>query len=817
VTRIGIGLAAVLLALGLARAAPADLVPSPPAPAAAPAAAETPAPPETISAPEIVTRAEVAKALARRILAQTADDAVRAEIETSLPETSAKLRDRKARADTLLEGTPTLDAINDLLVEWRARATRLLAWRNALTKSAQQIESERAELQHEREIWERTRDAPDAAALPPATLARVNETVAVLQNADKEVSRQRAATLSLQSEVAEEEVVVNGMVERVAKLRDDVGQRLFQRDAPPLWSAAAYAPSGDPHFVPQKLRAAFARRVDLLLEFSDLSIARLEIEAVVFLFVLGALVAARRRVQRRPQPEGESDAALAASRRIFLRPISAAFVVAYAVATWVLPRAPGLASELETLVVMVPVLRLLPFELGRDLRAGIWSLAALFFVGAVRQALSALPIVERFLILPELFGLLALFFWVLRPERAARLRALGRVGGAVVPFVRTASVLCLSALVANALGMALLARVILRGVLTGLYGAIAIYALVRFGSGVVTALLRSSVAQRLRLVREHGEIVRHRIINLMVWTGVGVWVYGGLQALGMSDQIGSSFATVLGAKLEVGTVSISLGNLVAFGVTLWVSFLLSRFVRFVLDEDVLPRLTLPRGVPAAISTGTHYLILVAGFLLAIGAAGIDLGKFSLLAGALGVGIGFGLQNVVNNFVSGLILLFERPVQTGDIIEVGPISGEVKRIGIRSSTVRTFDGADVILPNASLISERLVNWTFSDRLRRVDLDVGVSYDADANKVLALLLETAKAHPEVLSLPEPQAFFTKFQDSSLGFSLRVWCRFELAPRIKSELGIAVHQALCSAGIEIPFPQTHVQLKMSSDAKQ
>jgi small-conductance mechanosensitive channel len=169
--------------------------------------------------------------------------------------------------------------------------------------------------------------------------------------------------------------------------------------------------------------------------------------------------------------------------------------------------------------------------------------------------------------------------------------------------------------------------------------------------------------------------------------------------------------------LEVGTVSLSFGSLVAFGVTLWVTFVLSRFVRFVLDEDVLPRLTLPRGVPAAISTGAHYLILVAGFLIAIGAAGLDPGKFTLLAGALGVGIGFGLQNVVNNFVSGLILLFERPVQTGDMIEVGPLQGEVKRIGIRSSTVRTFDGADVIVPNASLISERLVNWTFSDRARR----------------------------------------------------------------------------------------------------
>jgi len=197
-------------------------------------------------------------------------------------------------------------------------------------------------------------------------------------------------------------------------------------------------------------------------------------------------------------------------------------------------------------------------------------------------------------------------------------------------------------------------------------------------------------------------------------------------------------------------------------------------------------------------------------------AGVDLSKFSLLAGALGVGIGFGLQNVVNNFVSGLILLFERPVQTGDQIQVGDVAGEVKRIGIRSSTVRTGEGADVIVPNATLISDRVVNWTFSDRLRRVDLAVRVGYGSDAVKVLALLLETARANPDVLSLPEPAALFSGFADSSLSFQLQVWCRIELGGAVRSALGVALLGALRSAGIEIPFPQQDVHLKVDSGGR-
>ena len=176
----------------------------------------------------------------------------------------------------------------------------------------------------------------------------------------------------------------------------------------------------------------------------------------------------------------------------------------------------------------------------------------------------------------------------------------------------------------------------------------------------------------------------------------------------------------------IGAVTISLGNLLAFGVTVWASFLLARFLRFLLDEEVYPRARLQRGMPYAISTLTRYVVLFLGFLLAIAATGIDLDRIALLAGALGVGIGFGLQNVVNNFVSGLILLFERPVQLGDTVQLGDLWGEVRRIGIRSSLVRTFDGAEVIVPNGDLISQQVTNWTLSDRNRRVEVKVGVAY-------------------------------------------------------------------------------------------
>ena len=254
-----------------------------------------------------------------------------------------------------------------------------------------------------------------------------------------------------------------------------------------------------------------------------------------------------------------------------------------------------------------------------------------------------------------------------------------------------------------------------------------------------------------------------------------------------------------------------MGDLLAFAVTVTAAVVLSRVVRFVLMEDVFTRVRTGRGIPYAVSSTAHYVILFGGFLLALAAAGIDMSRFTLLAGAFGVGIGFGLQNVVNNFVSGLILLYERPIQVGDVIDMGDLFGNVRRIGIRSSTVRSFSGAEVIVPNADLISQRVINWTLSDKTRRVEVPIGVKYGTDPEKVLALLKQVAEENERVSRYPAPQALFRGHGDSSLDFELRVWIPdIDQWFLVESELNTAINRALAEAGIEIPFPQRDLHLR-------
>jgi small-conductance mechanosensitive channel len=233
-------------------------------------------------------------------------------------------------------------------------------------------------------------------------------------------------------------------------------------------------------------------------------------------------------------------------------------------------------------------------------------------------------------------------------------------------------------------------------------------------------------------------------------------------------------------------------------------------IRFVLREELLSRIRLARGVPDMIATSLYYVLLLLTFLVSLSAAGVQLDKLTVLTGAFGVGVGFGLQNLVNNFVSGLVLQFERPIRVGDILEVGNLSGEVRRIGIRASMMRTFQGAEVVIPNSTFISNQVVNWTLSEAIRRVDLQVPVAYGTAPERVLELLVEVARRHPEVLRSPEPEAFFLGFGASTLDFILMFWADQNTHYRLRSEVAVAVNAALREAGIEAPLPRQEIRVR-------
>jgi small-conductance mechanosensitive channel len=311
-------------------------------------------------------------------------------------------------------------------------------------------------------------------------------------------------------------------------------------------------------------------------------------------------------------------------------------------------------------------------------------------------------------------------------------------------------------------------------------------------------------------------LVEKKALNLIRGVVLIWWLYYFLGILDLRDPISLWFGDFLTESYGFGSVKFTLQEILQFIIVLVLSFAISNFISMIVDGGALAFLKLPKGIPAAISLVIRYFIVSFGFVLAISALGIDLSSFNLMAGALGLGIGFGLQTIISNFVSGIILVFERPILPGDTVEVQNLMGKVTNIGVRSSRVRTFDGAEVVVPNNNLIANDLINWTLSDSVKRIEILIGTAYGSDPNIVLKILQDEALKNEFTLDDPAPIAFFKEFGESSLNFRLLVWVPFDKGLISKSNISVGIYNSFKVHGIEIPFPQRDVHVKDIAEKK-
>ena len=299
---------------------------------------------------------------------------------------------------------------------------------------------------------------------------------------------------------------------------------------------------------------------------------------------------------------------------------------------------------------------------------------------------------------------------------------------------------------------------------------------------------------------------------LLVWLLILIW--------DLSSGAVQQLNTYLSNGFMVGKLQIVPARVLFALITLAVLIAITSWIKGVMKTQ-LEYSPMERGTREAMITMTGYAGVLIAVIVAMAMAGIEFANLALIAGALSVGIGFGLQNIVNNFISGLILLFERPIKTGDWIVVGNTEGYVKRIRIRSTQIQTFDRADVIVPNSELISGQVTNWMLSDTTGRARIPIGVAYGSDIQQVKLILLRIADEHPDVLtdgSAPAPFVLFREFADSSLNFELRCHIRnIDNRLRVISDINFAIDKAFREEGIAIPFPQRDVHLYPASPAQR
>lgn len=278
------------------------------------------------------------------------------------------------------------------------------------------------------------------------------------------------------------------------------------------------------------------------------------------------------------------------------------------------------------------------------------------------------------------------------------------------------------------------------------------------------------------------------------------------------DSVFQKFETVFTFTLfSINQTPVTLASIILFFLMIVLFYLFSKIFNRFLLKRVLNKFGVEPGLQFTLIRVSHYLLMITGIIIAFQFIGIDLSGLAVILGLLSVGIGFGLQNITSNFVAGLILLFERPIQIGDRVMIGDLEGDVTDINIRSTTIRTLNNVSIIVPNSEFISNKVVNWSHGDTKVRIEVKVGVAYSSDLDLVLKTLKEIALEHPKVLKRPEPQVIFESFGDSAWNLNLRVWLPDpHKHHQIKSELNCAIVRKFRERNIEIPFPQQDVYVK-------
>ena len=380
-------------------------------------------------------------------------------------------------------------------------------------------------------------------------------------------------------------------------------------------------------------------------------------------------------------------------------------------------------------------------------------------------------------------------------------------------FVRVAVILVAAAsIVASFLGYASLSGYLTKNLVISAVIIGGLYLIRGLFRELIGALLRSSFIQvQLALKHRTRNVVKfwaRALLDLVIAVIAILLILPGW-GVPSAEVLRWSGETLKG--VTIGNVTISITDLVAALVVFIVTVVITRMLQRVLSDQVLPQTSLDTGVRHSLSAGIGYIGVILAAALAISTVGLDLSNLALIAGALSVGIGFGLQTVVNNFVSGLILLVERPIKVGDWVVVSGHEGYVKRINVRATELETFQRASVIIPNSELVATAVINWTHKNKLGRVEVPVGVAYGSDVDKVMKILEDCLRAHDRVLDWPEPYVLFRGFGDSSLDFEARGFLSdVEYVITVSSELRVAINRAFLAEDIEIPFPQRDLHLK-------
>lgn len=730
-------------------------------------------------------------------------------IDSLLPIYTSFIKIQKESTENFIEANPNRLKINILIKKWQGYVDYLKIWQLDINSYAKHNTELHENIVFNHKTWKLTYENSIKEKIPYEVLKNVKTVLNDISNLEKTITHKNNDLLKLESKISKQIVNSKDVITQLNELKNSNVYNLFYLRHKPLWQVSFAASKN------QKIRKENSESITKNLHdfISLLKNSEEQLNLFTFLIILISVFVMylKRNLKKSKIFETGFDVNRAKNNLIDFTLTTILFATVV-VAKYTFINTPRLFDDFLSIIILFSIIPLIKRNLNSYYYKALYIIVALYILDLTKTYLWLTTAQYKIYLFALSLMVLSITFFIKLDRVTLRKMKIGFFSKYLQKLIPALYLLGAVAIFSNILGYTNLTETTIKFCISGGVVTMLFYYILLIINSISVVIIQRhyhrkigyDVKQKKKNQRKASKIIR------FIMSVLGIIIF--LKTLDVLSYIIQFSNEILSSTYKIGDLEFTLGSILSFLLILSGSYIITKLISFTFGETdkLFNLIKLPKGVPAAISLVVRYFIFAFGIILALSSLGVDLSKFNLMAGALGLGIGFGLQTVISNFVSGLILVFERPILPGDIIEVDNLMGTVNRIGVRSSSISTFDGAEVIVPNNNLISKNLINWTLSDSIKRIEINIGTTYKADPNKVIEILKEAALSSEKVLRSPAPLPLLNDFGESSLNFKLRFWVHNENGLSAKSDVSITIYNKFKENNIEIPYPHQDIYIK-------
>ncbi len=726
------------------------------------------------------------------------------EVQAALPSYMESLQEMLD--DPLYQHLDTLElkTIDDLGQKWIIYLKQLEEWQTFLKKRLHTYDKNRITLAKMTSLWSETHINANSQQAPETIQNHITSVLIKIETLNNTTKSNYDMLLTASQLISEKILQINIKTDRLKEAGDSRLSNIFVVDSAPFLALIQTTPINLSNYMSLGISSiqTFYQNVSLYLMTNISGLYTLYGYMFLIILIVGYLYFLNVKGTLLTQKSNAHDTQFA----FVSRPISTVLILTIYISIFIFTERSMDFKQFQVILISIPTALLLGKIVHKRFVPYIYTFFVLYIIHFFEAGISDQGVLDR---LSALVLITVLFTLLCLAQRQKKYIAHADMSLLLRYSSKFSFLLCfllLIAFVTNIYGTVALSDRITTLVFVTLSAIFIFYIFIHIFSGLLIIFIRRRIAHAPETIQAQAQKLERNVIGLLI-IGMTVWWFLSIvNIFGAKAMLLEWGTSILSHSWQLGALTFSVEGVFNFFIILVITWLTARVTRVILVLEVFSRFKFPRGVPTAVSTISSYTIFVVGFIIALSTLGVSLQEFALIGGALGVGIGFGIRNIVANFISGIIMLFERPVQIGDTIEINKTMGKVQSIGSRATAIKTFDGSEVLVPNADFISADVTNWTLSDERRRAILLIKVDFHSDIEKVLEIMGSVAKEHEHVLDDPTPLAAFEGFGDYYLEFKLYYWLSDQIIPT-KSDVAIGVFKTLIANGIKIPTPTRNV----------